>query len=614
MYLSHSTTTLVLLIMLFGVISFTMLDTYKNSALEEANADTLGLKADSLEILVSNSLPKVFNKVLNDAEFQVINDYNSGSSTPFFDNTDSVLYYLENHTESEIQNDINAIKTTYENAGYELNYNFEITNISMVNGFTFNVDYTLDYNLSKAGALRSKSYENSKNITVKTIISAFHYVKSDTKDSIYIKNPNTENLENFPVLIVLNNSNYNFIKNSDGNGLDFYHNGVKLNYWVEYWNSSEPNPKAFVWLKMNLSANSVEQVDIYYSGTGVSDGKSVFTMFDGFENSDDTLFKKYIHINNNQWDYESSTSPFSNSLYNINMTYSMADNQPPKMITYTELNSLVPDDLFHPVQGKLYIAEVDLMGKEDGYTAPQMLMGYYGRYHDGNDIVIFNTAELGGRWGIYNYWSITNNLADFLYSNGHMNDLKLGWEYENLWDEGGLLERIEYVKSGTYHEYTTYDDQWYRIKLVLDHKTEYTSFYLNTLNNYISQNGEVPLQFSAYPKIFQFSVNNDVKKALNAEGSYFVLGSSNGDNDNNPELHYDNFRVRKYANPEPYVSGWTLGNNLVYISPPSYSESYELGGSNAVFVENPTSPSIVDMLTGINNSDWGYGITIASYL
>ncbi|MBP2200762.1 hypothetical protein J3E07_000160 [Methanococcus voltae] len=600
MYLSHSTTTLVLLIMLFGVISFTMLDTYKNSALEEASANTLGLKADSLEIMVSNSIPKVFNKVLNDAEFQVINSHNSGSDSPFFDNTDSVLNYLDSRTETEVHNNLESVKTAYEDSGYDLDYNFEVTNISMVNGFTFNLEYTLDYNLSKSGALRSKSYEDSKNVTVKTIISAYHYVMSDKKDSLYIKNPNTQDLENFPVFIVLNNSNYNFDKNNNGEGLDFYHNGVKLNYWVEYWNSSSLRPKAFVWLKMNLSANSVQQVDIHYEGTGISDGKNVFTMFDDFESSDDTIFKKYIFEDNDEWDYDTSTSPFSNPLYNNNMTYSLADYQPPRMITYDTLNSVTTDNIYHPTQGRPYIAEVDLKGKEDGYSSPQMLMGFYGDYNGAYELGYY-TAELGGSRDYIYYFTTNNFYGDIPLNEDYLiiEEYYEQYYYSYLADSYILHNDKDWI--GVDSGYSPSSDTWYRLKVVLDHVMGDTRVQVATLDDYIYYNNKI------YHNYWRYGT-------YRPRDSYFILGSSNGDNLNNPELYYDNFRVRKYAQFDPYVSGSTLGNNLIYISPPTSSDKYEIGGSNAVFVENPTSPSIVDMLTGLNNSNWGYGITVSSYL
>lgn len=139
MYLSQTMTTLVLLLFLTGTLLYQTIDIQKDQVLNEMKASSVDLKSSTVENAVETSLPIVFNKVLNDAELRVINKYNSGETDPFFNSTDEVLLFLETNVSKMVNNYLKNVSKEYGKSGYNLTYDFNITNISMVDGFTFKV-------------------------------------------------------------------------------------------------------------------------------------------------------------------------------------------------------------------------------------------------------------------------------------------------------------------------------------------------------------------------------------------------------------------------------------------------------------------------------------------
>jgi len=239
---------LVLLLLLTATLFYNTIDLQKRQVIEEMKATSLDLKSSSIEYEVSSSISPVFNKVLNDASLKVIR---SG----FFNGTGDVINYLRDNTEYHITKYLDNVSKRYSKEGYNLTYSFHISNITMVDGFTFKVDYTFSYTLSNGNIKKTKNIESSQNITVKTILDAYHYLKPTYIMPIYIYNPYNYSLTDFKVKIVLNNSNFNFSIDPNGTGLRFLDEECNfISYWIEYWNYTEDgtdNDNGTIWVKIS---------------------------------------------------------------------------------------------------------------------------------------------------------------------------------------------------------------------------------------------------------------------------------------------------------------------------------------------------------------------------
>ncbi|MDK2987202.1 MAG: hypothetical protein PWQ47_340 [Methanothermococcus sp.] len=136
---------------------------------------------------------------------------------------------------------------------------------------------------------------------------------------------------------------------------------------------------------------------------------------------------------------------------------------------------------------------------------------------------------------------------------------------------------------------------WYRVKIQIVNNRMVSGKYY-TIDDYLNNNEP------------DWMINYNVP---DTHGNYFELGTSAGFNSPGQDIYFDNFRVRKYAEKEPIV---ITDKKLIYISPPrDYSTHYgEIGdiSYNPYFVEDNSSPSIIDMLAGKNENTWGYGIRI----
>lgn len=96
-----------------------------------------------------------------------------------------------------------------------------------------------------------------------------------------------QDLNGYQVAIELDSNNFDFSK-AKNNGDDIRitaSDGVTLlPYWIEEWDSA--NEKAKIWVKLDLKADSKETIYLYYGNpvaTSLSDGDSVFELFDDFE-------------------------------------------------------------------------------------------------------------------------------------------------------------------------------------------------------------------------------------------------------------------------------------------------------------------------------------------
>lgn len=97
-----------------------------------------------------------------------------------------------------------------------------------------------------------------------------------------------QSLENYPVLINLNSSNFEFSKaQSDGSDIRFYSDSKKLKYWIETWDSE--SEEARIWVKIpSLPAKDEDVIFMKYGNSKAEDesrGKDTFDFFDDFGDS-----------------------------------------------------------------------------------------------------------------------------------------------------------------------------------------------------------------------------------------------------------------------------------------------------------------------------------------
>ncbi|MBW9222337.1 DUF2341 domain-containing protein [Methanothermococcus sp. SCGC AD-155-C09] len=607
MYVSQSMITLVLLLLLTGALFYNTIDIQKKQVIEEMRASSVDLKSSSVDHVVSSSLSPIFNKVLNDASLKVAKE-------GFFNNPDEVVDYLKNNSENNVRDYLNNISNYYSNQGYNFTYSFNIINITMVDGFTFKINYNFNYTLSHNGTINKTENINSfQYVTVKTILDAYHYLKPIYIMPINISNPNNYDLTDFQVKIILNNSNFDFSKDPNGTGLRFVDKESNhIPYWIEYWNytdDSTNNNRAIIWIKVPiLEAN--QNTTIYlvstYPKIPESNGDEVFELFDDFEynNSIDTKWNDLY----GDWDYNITNNLLYNPIYNRQI---IGCEDAPPVARIISLNDISLEN---------YTIEVIAKGENNynipnsgiPYPAPNIMVGYFADPQNGSNTLhpdAFYTFDLGGKcrwWGVN--VNTLNTISDNIYWSESLNGvvtlstIMICKEYPHSYD---------YINRDLLLYYSTQQPEkgtWYHIKILIRGNKVYGTY--TPLNDYINNNEN--------PGMISTTINIPY-------GSYFELGTSWGDHNNSQyqNVYFDNFRIRKYApkEPEVYVSGNVKRTYpLIYISPSrSYGTHYGEGGSyNPYFIEDTSGecPSIVDMLAGKDTKEWeyGYGIRVIDFI
>ncbi len=97
-----------------------------------------------------------------------------------------------------------------------------------------------------------------------------------------------QSLEDYPVPVSLNSSNFDFSKaQNDGSDIRFFSDSKKLKYWIETWESE--NKEARIWVKIpSLPAKEKDVILMKYGNPEAEDesrGKDTFDFFDDFEDS-----------------------------------------------------------------------------------------------------------------------------------------------------------------------------------------------------------------------------------------------------------------------------------------------------------------------------------------
>jgi hypothetical protein len=598
MYLSQSTTTLVLLLLLTATLTYNTLDLQKNQVLTEMEASSIDLKSSSLEHIIESSLPTVFNRVLNDAELEVIDNYNNNpSGDPFFESTNYTLAYLKNGTEDIIVKDyLENVSEEYSNLGYTIDYNFSMTNITMVDGFTFKLDYDLYYKIQgNKGIIKEENISSYQYSTVKTVLDAYHHVKPTYVGVINVSNPNAETLYDFQVKVVFNDSNFDYSIEPTGEGLRFYdENGNYIPYWVEVWDySDDDNDRTSVlWLKVPiLDANTNTSISVLstYPKISESNGNRVFEMFDDFEDSN-SIYSKW-NVYQGSWTYSTTSNIFVSATYNNKMVQCLSAEPVSRMISTdnTTLDS--------------YTIEVDARGTSSNTDTPNTMLGYFADPQYLAETTThpdaFYTFELGGREDDGSLTSLETYDGTQLY-----------WDPEEYATYADLAIVNQYpVDYYNVHradlDYSSQNPSeiWYRLKLNVIEDTVYGMYF--TQLDYINHNEP------------GWMITETIS---NPYGSYFELGTSFGDHSSYTQnIYFDNFRVRKYASIEPTTNIYSLSKTvgINYITPPkAEGTKYVLGSDyNLYYEEADTYPSIIDMLAGEDSKSWeyGYGLKLKGY-
>ena len=247
MYLSQSTTTLALFLMLAGVLFYQTIDIHKESVLMDIDASSVDLKATSVEHVVATTIPKAFNKALHDAELKAMQE-------GFFDSPDEAKRYIESKTANITNNYLDNVGKEYKKMGYDFNYTKVSVNITgMPDGFTFTVKYSYSYELKKdINTVKNRSVVGAQNITVKSIIDAYEWYR--------FKNPYYE----------------------------------KRAYWIE--DMSNGNYK--VWVKVSIPAGESIKLLVKTNDTYGQNPDEVFEFFDDFEGGslDESKWKRPFYL------------------------------------------------------------------------------------------------------------------------------------------------------------------------------------------------------------------------------------------------------------------------------------------------------------------------------
>lgn len=542
MYLSHTTITLVLLMMLTATMIYTTIDLQKDQIITETIATAVDLKSSSMEHLVETSIPIAFNKVLNDMELRVI------QSGVYYNNESQVLKNLTYSLESEINGSLENIKEEYSSE-YDINYSFEVTNITMVDGFTFKVDYDLEYYLAKENVYDYKNVSESQEITIKTIISAYHYLGSNN-NTIKVRNPNSYDLEEYAVKMVLDDTNFNFLSNINDGEIEVFDNeSNSLPYWIEYWNSTSKN--AIIWVKANITANNIGTFYVDPVGTNLSNGSKVFVMYDGFEGN--TIFE---NISGN-WIYNDLDSKL-NGTYNDQMIMCRDTPIVSRIISEDELS-----DIDSSVD--YYIVEVDAKGNNSDYDSPHVMLGYFANYTgDPTKLPLhydsFYTLELGGL-----YDNTVPKSVFYINQNGSYNSINIAYEISDLLQisqEYAVFKNAGsiYIERDFLNDSNSFSNEetWYRLKVRLNQSSGEIWGTYSKLDDYVLNNGNVPNYNDQ-----EWDISYQIEDTDDIYGSYFELGTSSGYPGGIQDVYFDNFRVRKAAENETEQ----MRLILTYISP-----------------------------------------------
>ncbi len=268
MYLSQSMTTLVLLLMLMGVLFYQTIDIHKESVLRGMEASSVDLKATSVEHVVATSIPKAFNKALQDAELKSMQD-------GFFKNPNDAKQYIESRTTNITNDYLSNISDEYKKMGYDFRYtNTTVYITGMPDGYTFTVNYTYWYMLRKGNEIvKQRNVKGTQNITVKSIIDAYEWYRF--KNPVYEKKPYWIETVN----------------------KDIY--AVNESYWIEDFSDlAYIHERYNVWVKISVPAHKNISFIIEGKGTNTPNGDGVFDFFDDFDVP-----------NINKWEY-SGASPY----------------------------------------------------------------------------------------------------------------------------------------------------------------------------------------------------------------------------------------------------------------------------------------------------------------
>lgn len=151
---------------------------------------------------------------------------------------------------------------------------------------------------------------------------------------IVITNPTDEELNDFPILVRLNPSNFDYSKaNNNGSDIRFLseNNDEPLPYWIERWNPWNTSTSR-IWVNVPVISEDGTYIYMFYgnkTANSLSNGKNVFPFFEDFSNSD--ISDSYY---TNNWTFNNYCSIEDNML----VLKSGGENGPDAIATVTKTN------------------------------------------------------------------------------------------------------------------------------------------------------------------------------------------------------------------------------------------------------------------------------------
>ncbi|MEF8879431.1 MAG: DUF2341 domain-containing protein [Candidatus Thermoplasmatota archaeon] len=125
---------------------------------------------------------------------------------------------------------------------------------------------------------------------------------------INISNPTNKEIRDYPILVRLDPSNFDYSKaNQNGSDLRFHdENNNELDFWIERWNPKNTSTSR-IWVKIPAIPGDGCYIYMYYGNdtatfSGNNDGNKVFPFFEDFEVADTTSPDSCSL--NSDWDFE----------------------------------------------------------------------------------------------------------------------------------------------------------------------------------------------------------------------------------------------------------------------------------------------------------------------
>ena len=147
-------------------------------------------------------------------------------------------------------------------------------------------DYLYQLDFCPYNASRQNGYSR---VTDSCSNTGWHNPSRLYRTPIHVNNPVGEVINNYQLLVVLNNSNFDYTRaNNNGSDILFIDSaGNSLNYWIESW-SSDVTLSSRIWVNLTTLPVDGDTIYMYYGDPHAapnSSGEKTFIFFDDFQKS-----------------------------------------------------------------------------------------------------------------------------------------------------------------------------------------------------------------------------------------------------------------------------------------------------------------------------------------